>query len=433
MPIFDQGYQHWKGPLSSHVWRWLAVARQGVRTGLRSRIVRLLLLVAWIPALALIIVLALWGLLEQRVESVFGFLSQMLPAGVIAEPKDFRSAVWTIAYVYFFKAELICTLFLVLIVGPNLISKDLRFNALPLYFSRPLRRTDYFFGKLGVIGFFLAATVLVPAVTAYALGIAFSLDLTVLRDTYRILWASLAFGLVIVVSAGTLMLALSALSRRTIYVGLAWVAFWFISATLSGILIGIRMEVTRHEIMQKQLAAWVQQNPPPPGIDLYQGMYPAIRNPAIHRPVRPGDPALSPEEEAQRAWFQQWQRAQGRMWAEAEAINQVEGRDDWRPLLSYPTNLDRVGEELLDYDSAWVTFGRATERPRAAMGPLARGAARGAGLAELGGEEAVNERRLADRMAWQYPWYWSAGVLAGLVLVSAGVMTRQVKSLDRLK
>ena len=72
---------------------------------------------------------------------------------------------------------------LVLLVGPGLISQDLRFNALPLYFSRPLRRFDYFLGKLGVIGFFLGAVAIVPAVVAYVLGVVFSLDLGVVRDT----------------------------------------------------------------------------------------------------------------------------------------------------------------------------------------------------------------------------------------------------------
>ena len=40
MPIFDQGYQHWTGPLSGHAWRWLAVARHGVRATLKNRVVR---------------------------------------------------------------------------------------------------------------------------------------------------------------------------------------------------------------------------------------------------------------------------------------------------------------------------------------------------------------------------------------------------------
>jgi hypothetical protein len=32
-----------------------------------------------------------------------------------------------------------------------------------------------------------------------------------------------------------------------------------------------------------------------------------------------------------------------------------------------------------------------------------------------------------------YPWYWSAGVLAALFLLSAGILNFRIKSLDRLK
>ena len=121
---------------------------------------------------------------------------------------------------------------LVVIVGPNLISRDLRFNALPLYFSRPITRLDYFLGKLGVIAALVAAVAVLPAVAAYVLGVCFSLDLTVIRDTWRLLPASILYGLVIVVSAGTLMLALSSLSRRSLYVGIAWIGLWIISSAV---------------------------------------------------------------------------------------------------------------------------------------------------------------------------------------------------------
>jgi hypothetical protein len=429
MPIFDQGYQHWKGPLVGHAWRWLAVARQGVRTQLKSRIVRFLLLVAWLPAVALVVALALWGLLEQRVESVVGFLGRLLPAGVIADPREYRVAVWTIAYSYFFKAELACSIFLVLTVGPNLISRDLRFNALPLYFSRPLRRIDYFAGKLGVIGFFLAATVIGPAVGAYALGIVFSLDLRVIIDTYRLLWASILYGLVIIVSAGTLMLALSSLSRRTIYVGLAWAGLCLLSASISSILIGINTETTRRQVMQQQLALWMQQHPPPPGIEM-AGSYPIIRNPAFYRPPRPGEAKLRPEEEEQRRWYRAWNEAHSRVLTDALTVNAEESRDDWRPVCSYPANLGRIGDLLLDSNSAWITFGRTVEGPRMGPGPVV---GRPRSMMDPGMSPQANARLLADRMVWQFPWYWSAGVLATLAVLSVFVLTRQVKSLDRLK
>ena len=65
MPIFDQGYQHWDGPLSGHAWRWLAVTRTAsgsrhaaaARSGSSPR-------PSSRPVLSAVLVL--WGLLEQQ-------------------------------------------------------------------------------------------------------------------------------------------------------------------------------------------------------------------------------------------------------------------------------------------------------------------------------------------------------------------------------
>src|SRR5262249_42342453 len=142
-----------------------------------------------------------------------------------------------IAFQYFFQFEMFFSMIIVLLIGPSLVSQDLRFNAFPLYFSRPLRRVDYFAGKLGVIGFFLCAVAVAPALLAYLLGICFSLDLTVLRDTWRLLAGSVGYGLVVVLSAGTLMLALSSLSRNSRYIGMLWIGIWFVSNVVSTVLV----------------------------------------------------------------------------------------------------------------------------------------------------------------------------------------------------
>jgi ABC-type transport system involved in multi-copper enzyme maturation permease subunit len=394
---------------------------------LQNRLVRVLLLFAWLPALALVALLAFWGLLEQQAESAIAFLSRLFPPEVIAQPKDYRVAIWTIAYSYFFKAELVFSLFLVLLVGPNLVSRDLRFNALPLYFSRPLRRIDYFLGKLGVIGFFLAATVVVPAVGAYLLGVAFSLDLGVVRDTHRLLWSGILYGLIVTVSAGTLMLALSSLSRRSIYVGLAWAGLVFLSHMLASALVGIRGDTERREIVQRGMEKWVHDHPPPAGIEV-AGSRPVLRN--AQRWMRgpsPGEPPLTDEEREKQRWWRAYSQAQNELFAEAEAARAAQGATDWRPLFSYANNLDRLGDWLLDTDAAWVLMGRTLEGPRQMVGPMARRS----GVPVSGGP--VNERRLADRMVWQFPWHWSAGVLAGVWLLSVFVLSRRVKSLDRLK
>src|SRR5262245_61244653 len=135
MPIFDQGYQHWRGPLAGHAWRWLAISRHGVRVQLKSWILRILLLLAWMPALALVAAVALWGLVERKREGVLGFAANLLPADVLLGPRAYRSAAWTLAYSTFFKVEMFFIMLLVVVTGPSLISRDLRFNALPLYFA----------------------------------------------------------------------------------------------------------------------------------------------------------------------------------------------------------------------------------------------------------------------------------------------------------
>lgn len=409
MPIFDQGYQHWDGVRSGRLWRWWTITRNGVRAQLRNRFVRLFLIVAYGPALALIGVLAVWGLLEQQAQSILSFLNRLLPPEILAQPQDYRLAVWTIAYSFFFKAELFVSMVMILLIGPNLISRDLRFNALPLYFSRPLRRMDYLVGKLGVIGSFLAAVVIAPAVFAYVLGVALSFQLSVLQETYWLLGASLLYGLIIVVSAGTLMLALSSLSRRSLYVGLTWLGFWIITTTVSGLLTVIHRETIFHQYRNEALTAWLKDNPTPPSFTENRSEW----------------------EKYHRSQVQVFMKAQARgeaAWAE------VADRD-WRPLISYSSNLDRLADLLLDTDSAWVTIGREVDRPRRFAGPmmaLGMGPQERTRIAALF-ESPVNERRLANRLVAQYPWYWAAAILVGLLVFSSWVLAFRIRSLDHLK
>ncbi len=118
-----------------------------------------------------------------------------------------------------------------------------------------MTRYDYFLGKLGIIAALVAAVAVIPAVLAYALGICFSLDLSVARDTWRLLPASVVYGLLIVVSAGTLMLAMSSMSRRSLYVGLAWIGMWLIGNTVALALAGMQEEMIWNDVRQAQSQA----------------------------------------------------------------------------------------------------------------------------------------------------------------------------------
>jgi ABC-2 type transport system permease protein len=238
MPIFDQGYQHWNGRLSGHLWRWLAITEQGVRQQLRRKGTKWTLITAFVPALALASALAIWGLLEQGSSLLDPIkpLLQGLPEELRDGPKGFRAPFWTMAFDLFFRIETFFVMIIVATVGPDLISQDLRYSAIPLYLSRPLRRVDYFLGKLGVIAFFLGAVVFAPAILAYALGLAFSFEFSVLHDTARVLLGTLAFGLVIILSAGMAMLAISSLSRNSRLVTAFWMGAWILSGQAAEVL-----------------------------------------------------------------------------------------------------------------------------------------------------------------------------------------------------
>jgi ABC-2 type transport system permease protein len=313
MPIFDQGYQHWSGTLSGHAWRWLAITRHGIRVALTNRWLRIALIVAWLPAILFATALCLWGLLEQQSDLIqslrplLGFLDREM----LLDPKAYRMEAWTLSYGFFMLTELRLAMVLILLVGPNLISQDLRYNALPLYLSRPLRRIDYFLGKWGVIVAFLSAVTIVPAIVAYVLGILFSLDFGIVRDTFPLLLASVGYGLVIAASAGTLILALSSLSRSSRYVAMFWLAIWLGSGVISGVLQGIEHEQRRH---------------------------------TAGHPSRENYSNFVDEE------------------LTAASTN-------WRPLVSYTANLARVGEEMLGTPEAWDKLARL--RP-GAEGDMAR-------------------------------------------------------------
>jgi hypothetical protein len=413
MPIFDQGYQHWNGPLGSHAWRWLTIARHGVRVQLKNKILRLLLLLAWVPALALVLAVVLWGLVEQKSAGVLNLVSNILPGDMLLDPHAYRTSAWTLAYSFYFHAEMFFIMLLVVVAGPGLISRDLRFNAFPLYFARPLTRLDYFLGKLGVIGALVAAVAVGPALFAYIVGVCFSLDLSVIKDTYRVLLASIVYGLVITLSVGTLMLALSSLSRRSLYVGMAWFGLWWISAAVAGILTGLQFESVHRRLQREEFQ----------------------KADAEARELAAKETVVADENEQEKAMRR---RRQGELHQEAfmraserrEETLAAEARTNWRMLPSYTANLERVGDALLDTDAAWVQIGRATEQARRVAEAPMRLFDRKSRRART---PPVNERRLADQMVPQFPWWWSGGVLAGLMGISTWTLSRRVKSLDRLK
>ncbi|GIW88144.1 MAG: hypothetical protein KatS3mg108_2468 [Isosphaeraceae bacterium] len=382
MPIFDQGYQHWTGRLASHGARWWAITRQGLRTQLRNRHTKYLVVSAWVPALILAAFLALWGLLEQKsaVLEPFMFLFQWLPEPIKQGPKAYRTTIWTIAFHWFLWIEVGVAMLLVLLVGSDLISQDLRFNAIPLYLSRPMRRLDYFAGKLGVIAAFLAAVMVVPVLLAYTIGVAFSLDLTVIPDTGRILLGAVLYGLLVALVCGLVMLALSSLSRNSRLVAMMWAGLWLISGMISQS-VGSSL---RHQDQRRpwEIISFTH--------NLHRVRQALLDTEAAHRQLQD--------------LLTQAQKA-----AEAAASGELPGGLSSLPPPSQP----RGPLARLFRPRRPPTHPELTQRIRSS---------------------AVEQNEtLRNLLVSPYPWTWSAAVLGGLSLASIGVLSTRVRSLDRLK
>ena len=271
--------------------------------------------------------------------------------GITDDPQAFRQAMWTMAYSFFFRTELYFIMLLVTLDGPNLISLDLRYNALPLYLSRPVTRLDYFLGKLGVIAALVAAVAVLPAAAAYVLGVCFSLDLTrgprhlaaaagqhPLRPGDRRLRGDADAGLVVDVAA--VAVCRPGLGRA-------------VADRLDG-----RRRAGRHS--SRNLHAHAQDS------------HERERNPRHERAARLAAGAerrQMPDEEPRESRRAADPRhdIDRQATTRSSEIEQAEAKPrktDWRPLFSYTANLERLGEAILDTDAAWVQIGRAVEGRR---------------------------------------------------------------------
>src|SRR5574338_253289 len=94
-------------------------------------------------------------------------------------------------------------------VGAGLIANDRRANALQIYLSKPLMRTEFLFGKLAVLVVFVLAVTFVPAMLLLFLTVVFDGSFTFLRNNPFLIPAITVASLLQVLLASFSMLALS--------------------------------------------------------------------------------------------------------------------------------------------------------------------------------------------------------------------------------
>jgi len=124
-------------------------------------------------------------------------------------------------------------------VGAGLIANDRRANALQIYLSKPLLRSEYIAGKAAVLFVFLLMVTLVPALLLLLLQVLFAGSFEFLRKNLFLFPAITVASLLQALLATFTMLALSSLSKSSRYVGILYAGIIFFTAAIYGAMFAI--------------------------------------------------------------------------------------------------------------------------------------------------------------------------------------------------
>jgi ABC-type transport system involved in multi-copper enzyme maturation permease subunit len=217
MPIHDQSYRHYGGGRAMPGRSWMVIASAGIRSFMRKRAFMGLMLFALAPFV---------------VRAVQFWISSQYPQAAVLTPgpDTFRQ---------FLEQQDFFVFVITVYVGAGLIANDRRANALQIYLSKPLMRTEYIAGKLAILFAFLCLVTLVPALLLLLLKIAFDGNVLFLKNNFFVIPAILVGSLVQVTLASFTMLALSSLSKSARFVGILYVGITFFTTAMFGALYAI--------------------------------------------------------------------------------------------------------------------------------------------------------------------------------------------------
>jgi hypothetical protein len=245
MPLHDAHYQHWEGThLGLWARRWV-IAKNGLTASLQSKFIWRILTVCWLMGLAMAGLLFLIGQLLVADSIVVRWTAQLNPqlqalarmlTSWLQEHPDISVRTTQDVLFYFFCVYLTpLSIFALGVTLPRLITRDLASNAIVIYASKAVSRSDYLLGKFCSAFGLLTLTWLAPVCGAWLLG-------NLLAPDWRFFWQALAplchvliFGLAGMAVLSGLALGVSALSSREKWTPAIWFIWWVLGGTLQPI------------------------------------------------------------------------------------------------------------------------------------------------------------------------------------------------------
>ncbi|HUU04600.1 MAG TPA: ABC transporter permease subunit [Patescibacteria group bacterium] len=219
MDIREKGYRHWEGELKSSHFNWLPITLNGVKTVFKKKYAKLIFSLS---ASTFFVFLAAVYVSTKPELKILSELVRLLKS----DAELFKT--------FYANGFLIFMLVILSIFsGADLISADLKSKAFPLYFARPLSRSDYLTGKFSIVLFYLLSFTLVPGILLLLFKMIFTGSLSF---SPLLLLGIIAFPLIACVFLASLTLALSILSPNTKFIQIAIFLVYMFSNNLAQIL-----------------------------------------------------------------------------------------------------------------------------------------------------------------------------------------------------
>jgi ABC-2 type transport system permease protein len=154
MAVYRRGYTRYEGELTRQLDRLLVLPRFAGQQILSQRLVTTVLVASMFWPLAC----AVYVYMANRADLLAGFGGPEV-ADLMKIDADF--------FIVFMNTQASFAIVLAALVGPGLIAPDLSNGALPLYFSRPLSRTEYVIARMLVLVGLLSVVTWVPGVMLF--------------------------------------------------------------------------------------------------------------------------------------------------------------------------------------------------------------------------------------------------------------------------
>ncbi len=217
MPIHDQSYRRYGGGKATPGHAWTVIAWAGMSNMIRKRAFLGLLLFAWLPFV---------------VRAVQIYIASNFPQAAMLAPdaKMFRD---------FLEQQDFFVFIITIYVGAGLIASDRRANALQIYLSKPLLRSEYIAGKAAILFTFLMLVTWMPAMLLLFLQVMFKGSFEFMRANLFLFPAITAATLLQALLVTFTMLALSSLSKSSRYVGILYAGILFFTAAIYGAMLAI--------------------------------------------------------------------------------------------------------------------------------------------------------------------------------------------------